>query len=95
MIDPGIGFAKSTEENLIIMNNLDKLTAMNYPVLLGTSRKSVIGNTLDLPVEEREEGTMATSVFGLMSGCTFFRVHDVKANYRALKMADAIRKAKI
>ena len=70
MIDPGIGFAKSTEENLIIMNNLDKLTAMNYPVLLGTSRKSVIGNTLDLPVEEREEGTMATSVFGLMSGGT-------------------------
>lgn len=95
MIDPGIGFAKSTEENLIIMNNLDKLTAMNYPVLLGTSRKSVIGNTLDLPVEEREEGTMATSVFGLMSGCTFFRVHDVKANYRALKMAYAIMRAKI
>ncbi len=95
IIDPGIGFAKTTEENLIIMNNMDKLTAMDYPVLLGTSRKSVIGNTLDLPVEEREEGTVATSVIGLISGCTFFRVHDVKANYRALKMADAIRKAKI
>ena len=95
IIDPGIGFAKNTEENLIIMNNIDKLTAMNYPVLLGVSRKSVIGYTLDLPVEEREEGTMATSVIGFMSGCTFFRVHDVKANYRALKMAYAIMKAKI
>lgn len=95
IIDPGIGFVKSTEENLIIMNNIDKLTAMNYPVLLGVSRKSVIGDTLDLPVEEREEGTIATSVMGFMSGCTFFRVHDVKANYRALKMAYAIMKAKI
>lgn len=87
MIDPGIGFAKEHKENLLLMNNLDKLLELDMPILLGTSRKSMIGNVLNLPVEEREEGTIATSVFGLMKGCSFFRVHDVKANYRALKMA--------
>jgi dihydropteroate synthase len=92
--DPGIGFAKDTEENLIMMNNLEKLVALGYPVLLGTSRKSMIGNTLELPVDEREEGTMATSVIGLMKGCDFFRVHDVKKNCRALRMTDAILKAR-
>lgn len=95
ILDPGIGFAKNTKENLIIMNNLDSLVNMGYPVLLGVSRKSVIGDTLNLPVDEREEGTIATSVLGLKAGCTFFRVHDVAANYRALKMAYAIIKAKI
>ena len=90
MLDPGIGFAKTTEQNLIVMNNLERIVEMGYPVLLGTSRKSMIGNTLNLPIEEREEGTMATSVIGLMKGCTFFRVHDVKANYRALKMTNHI-----
>ena len=93
MLDPGIGFAKTTEDNLVVMNSLEKVVAMGYPVLLGTSRKSVIGNTLNLPVDEREEGTIATSVIGLMKGCSFFRVHDVKSNYRALKMADAIMKS--
>ena len=93
MLDPGIGFAKSTEENLIVMNNLEKIVSMNYPVLLRTSRKSMIGNTLNLNVDEREEGTMATSVIGLLKGCSFFRVHNVKANYRALKMSEAIIKA--
>jgi dihydropteroate synthase len=93
MTDPGIGFAKDTRENLIMMNNLEKLVALGYPVLLGTSRKSMIGNTLELPVDEREEGTMATSVLGLMKGCDFFRVHDVKKNYRALKMTDAMLNA--
>lgn len=88
--DPGIGFAKDTTQNLILMNNLEKLVELGYPVLLGTSRKSMIGNTLQLPVEEREEGTIATSVLGLMKGCSFFRVHDVKANIRALLMTAAI-----
>lgn len=88
--DPGIGFAKDTQQNLILMNHLEKLAELGYPVLLGTSRKSMIGNTLQLPVEEREEGTIATSVIGLMKGCSFFRVHDVKANIRALKMTEAI-----
>ncbi|MBQ8923247.1 MAG: dihydropteroate synthase [Lachnospiraceae bacterium] len=94
MLDPGIGFAKTTEDNLIVMNNLKDIVDIGYPVLLGTSRKSMIGNTLNLPVEEREEGTIATSVIGLMSGVSFFRVHDVKANYRALKMTNEIMKAK-
>ena len=87
MVDPGIGFAKSLDENLLMMNNLKLLKKWGVPVLLGTSRKSMIGLTLDLPVTEREEGTIATSVIGLISGCSFFRVHNVKGNYRALKMA--------
>ena len=77
ILDPGIGFAKNTEENLKFMNHLEDLVALGYPVLLGTSRKSMIGNTLNLPVDEREEGTMATSVLGLVKGCSFFRVHRV------------------
>ncbi len=92
MVDPGIGFAKSLDQNLIMMNNLKLLQKWGVPVLLGTSRKSMIGLTLDLPVTEREEGTIATQVIGLMSGCSFFRVHDVRANYRALKMAWEILK---
>lgn len=88
--DPGIGFAKDTGQNLVLLNALERLTSLGYPVLLGASRKSVIGNTLKLPVGEREEGTIATSVLGFQKGCTFFRVHDVRANVRALKMAEAI-----
>lgn len=93
MIDPGIGFAKDLNQNLVVMNHLAQLKELGYPVLLGTSRKSMIGLTLDLPVDEREEGTMATSVMGLMAGCCVFRVHDVKKNLRALQMAEAILKA--
>ena len=90
MVDPGIGFAKNQKENLLVMKNLEKFTELGFPVLLGTSRKSFIGNALELPVEEREEGTIATSVMGLMKGCSFFRVHSVKENHRALKMAWSI-----
>ena len=61
-----------------------------YPVLMGASRKSVIGNTLDLPVTDRVEGTIATSVIGVMKGCAFIRVHDVKENVRAIRMTEAI-----
>lgn len=93
MLDPGIGFAKDTTQNLIMMNHLEELVALGYPVLLGTSRKSMIGNVLNLPVNEREEGTIATSVIGHMKGCSFFRVHDVQANARALKMTDAITRS--
>ena len=88
--DPGVGYAKSLEQNLIAINTLDKLCALGYPVLLGTSRKSVVGLTLDLPRDERVEGTIATSVIGLMRGASIFRVHDVKENFRALKMAAAV-----
>lgn len=93
MLDPGIGFAKDLSQNLLMMKHLSRLTQLGYPVLLGTSRKSMIGLTLDLPVTEREEGTLATSVLGLQAGCTIFRVHDVKTNLRGLKMAEAILKA--
>lgn len=90
MLDPGVGFGKTYEQNLIVMNHLEEIVDMGYPVLLGTSRKSVIGLTLDLPVDEREEGTLATSVLGAIKGCQFVRVHDVEKNVRALKMTDAI-----
>lgn len=93
IIDPGIGFAKSYEQNLMVMKNLNKLCKLGYPVLLGTSNKSLIGNTLNLPVDDRMEGTIATSVIGYQAGCRMFRVHDVRANFRALKMAEAIANA--
>lgn len=93
IIDPGIGFAKDLNQNLTVMKNLEQLKELGYPILLGTSRKSMIGLTLDLPVEEREEGTIATSVMGLMAGCSIFRVHDVQKNLRALQMAEAILRA--
>ena len=73
-----------------MMNHLEDITELGYPVLLGASRKSMIGLTLDLPVTEREEGTIATSVIGAMKGCSFVRVHDVRANARALKMTEAV-----
>ena len=92
MLDPGIGFGKTYEQNVKVMKHLGELKVLGYPILLGTSRKSMIGNLLDLPVEERDEGTMATSVYGYMQGCTFFRVHNVKANYRALKTVYGIVK---
>ena len=90
IIDPGIGFGKTFENNLFVMNHIEKLLELGYPVLLGTSRKSMIGLALGLPVEERIEGTIATTVLGVIKGCSFVRVHDVKENYRALKMTEAI-----
>lgn len=95
ILDPGIGFGKTYEQNLEIMNHLEQICGMGYPVLLGASRKSMIGLTLDLPVTDREEGTIATSVIGAMKGCDFVRVHNVRANVRALKMTEAIRKGGI
>ena len=86
ILDPGIGFAKTTKENLVVMNHLERLNELGLPVLLGTSRKSMIGNTLQLPVDERLEGTLATTVMGIMKGATVIRVHDIKENYRAAKM---------
>ena len=93
MLDPGIGFAKDLNQNLSLMKHLSRLQELGYPVLLGTSRKSMIGLTLDLPVDQREEGTLATSVLGLEAGCCVFRVHDVKTNLRGLKMTEAMLKA--
>ncbi len=88
--DPGIGFAKTYKENLIITNNLDKLHELGCPILYGASRKSMIGNALDLPVDQRLEGTIALSVLACMKGAMFVRVHDVKENYRAVKMIETI-----
>ena len=90
MLDPGVGFAKSYENNLEVINRLEELQNLGYPVLLGTSRKSVIALTLDLPADERVEGTLATTVMGVMKGAAFVRVHDIKENYRAIKMTEAI-----
>ena len=94
ILDPGIGFGKTYEQNLIVMNHLEQVCGMGYPVLLGTSRKSMIGLTLNLPVGQREEGTIATSVIGAMKGCQFFRVHDVRANIRALRMTEAVQRSR-
>ncbi|MCC8169542.1 MAG: dihydropteroate synthase [Oscillospiraceae bacterium] len=93
IIDPGIGFAKSYEQNLQLTNRLERLTELGYPVLLGTSRKSMIGLTLDLPADERVEGTLATTVMAVMKGCRFVRVHDVLENKRAIIMTEAILKS--
>jgi dihydropteroate synthase len=90
ILDPGIGFGKTYEQNLETMSKLQSIKALGYPILLGTSRKSMIGNTLKLPVEERLEGTIATTVIGIEKGCDIIRVHDVKENKRASTMADAI-----
>lgn len=90
ILDPGIGFAKTFEENLFVMNNLEVIKNLGFPVLLGTSRKSMIGLALDLPVDQRVEGTVATTVMGIMKGCEFVRVHDVLENKRAAVMTDKI-----
>lgn len=90
ILDPGIGFAKTYEENLMVMKNLKEIRDLGYPVLLGTSRKSMIGNALNLPVDQRVEGTVATTVMGIMAGCEFVRVHDVLENKRACVMTDTI-----
>lgn len=89
-LDPGIGFAKDTEQNIAVMQGLQKIADLGYPQLLGTSRKSMIGNILDLPVEERLEGTSATVCYGIERGCHIIRVHDVKEIVRAVKMMDVL-----
>ena len=90
ILDPGVGFGKTYEQNLEAMAYLDKLHMFGYPLLLGASRKSVIGLTLDLPVEERLEGTIATTVLAVTKGAAIVRVHDVKENVRAIRMTKAI-----
>lgn len=90
ILDPGVGFGKTYEMNLEIIDKLEIMKELGYPVLLGTSRKSVIGLTLDLPVEEREEGTMVTTVYGVQKGCAFVRAHDVEKNKRTIRMTRAL-----
>ena len=91
IIDPGVGFGKTYENNLEAIDRIDVFgKTLGYPVLLGASRKSVIGLTLDLPSDERLEGTLAITVAGVMKGISFIRVHDVRENARAVKMTEAI-----
>lgn len=90
ILDPGVGFDKNYEHNLIITNRLEELVSLGYPVLLATSRKSMIGLTLDLPADQRVEGTLVTTVLGVQKGASFVRVHDVKENLRAIRMTQAI-----
>lgn len=90
ILDPGVGFGKNYQQNLEIIRRLEELDALGCPLLLGCSRKSVVGLTLDLPVDQRLEGTLVTTVMAVMKGCMFVRVHDVKENVRAVRMAEAI-----
>ncbi|MEK4423600.1 dihydropteroate synthase [Solibacillus sp. FSL K6-1523] len=90
LLDPGIGFVKNLSESIETMQRLDELVALGYPVLLATSRKRMIGTVLDLPVEERVEGTAATCAYGVQKGCHMMRVHDVKEVARTVKMMDAL-----
>ena len=90
LLDPGVGFGKTYEQNLKILHHLELFSELGCPLLLGTSRKSVIGLTLNLPVDERVEGTLATTALGVMKGCTFVRVHDVRENVRLIRMLEAI-----
>ncbi|HDD65036.1 MAG TPA: dihydropteroate synthase [Firmicutes bacterium] len=92
VIDPGIGFGKRVEDNLMILKNLDKFTDFNRPILIGTSRKSFIGKILDVDTEERMEGTISSNVYSFIKGARIFRVHDVKETKRALMIAEAIEK---
>ncbi len=89
-LDPGIGFARNAIQNIWTMQGLDRISEMGYPVLLGTSRKSLIGNVLGLPVKERLEGTGATVCYGIEHGCHIMRVHDVKEIARMAKMMDVL-----
>ena len=90
ILDPGVGFGKTYENNLTAINQLEKLSALGYPVLLATSRKSVIGTALDLPTDQRVEGTIVTTVLGVQKKAAFIRVHDIKENLRAIRMTQAI-----
>lgn len=90
ILDPGVGFGKTYEQNLEVIREISQMHQYGYPVLLGTSNKSVIGLTLDLPADQRLEGTLATTVIGVMNNCAFVRVHRVLENKRAIQMAEAI-----
>ena len=90
ILDPGIGFGKTVDQNLELINRLDEIKALGFPVLLGPSRKSFIGNTLDLPPSERLEGTLAACAVGIVRGADILRVHDVQQVVRLARMTDAI-----
>ena len=90
ILDPGIGFGKTVAQNLALINHLDEFKSLGCPLLIGPSRKSFIGQVLDLPVDQREEGTAAAVAIGIARGADIIRVHNVKMMARVAKMADAI-----
>ncbi len=93
IIDIGIGFAKTYEQNLLVTKHLEEFKALGYPILYGASRKSMIGTALDLPVEERLEGTLATTAMATIKGASFVRVHDIKENRRVIDMLQKVNNA--
>ena len=93
ILDPGIGFGKGTEQNLRLLKELGQLQALGYPLLLGVSRKSFIGYKLDLPPEERLEGSLAANAYGMLHGANIVRVHDVRQTVRVARMLEAILQA--
>lgn len=90
ILDPGIGFGKTVEQNLELLDRLDEIRAMGYPILLGPSCKSFIGYTLNLPLDQRLEGTAASVAVGITRGADIVRVHDVEYMIRVARMTDAI-----
>jgi len=94
ILDPGIGFAKTIDHNIQLMSHLDQISGLGYPVVLGTSRKRFIQQTLGLPANDVVEGTAVTAVLGIMQGCDIMRVHDVRAISRVARMTDAIVKGR-
>jgi dihydropteroate synthase len=90
IVDPGIGFGKTADHNVTLLRGLAALRGLGRPILLGTSRKSTIGRILDLPADERLEGTLVTTALGIAAGVDVVRVHDVRPNARAARVADAI-----
>lgn len=94
ILDPGIGFGKTVEQNLALINRLDEIKTLGFPVLLGPSRKSFIGYTLDLPPDQRAEGTAAAVAVGIMRGADIVRVHDVEIMARVARMTDALVRQK-
>ncbi len=93
IVDPGFGFGKTPDHNLVLLRELDAIRLLGRPILLGTSRKSTLGKVLDLPPGERLEATIATTAIGIAAGVDMVRVHDVRANVRAARMTDAIVRA--
>ncbi|MGD9580987.1 MAG: dihydropteroate synthase, partial [Vampirovibrionia bacterium] len=94
IIDPGIGFGKTTNHNMEIIQRISEIVSLNYPVLVGVSRKSFIGNLLDLPVDEREDATSAVNSYLISQGVDILRIHDVKKHTNSIKMLDLITKSK-
>jgi dihydropteroate synthase len=90
IVDPGIGFGKTADQNVAILRDLGAFRSLGRPILLGTSRKSTLGRILDLPADERLEATLATTALGVAAGVDIVRVHDVRANVRTARVADAI-----